>query len=102
MLSFLAFATDSHRQAIGFRCGAAEQCSLLVGGKTGGDPLERVPQNLITASALVDREIALEHRALRAERSDAGFDIGAPSLLEILRGGRLVVVEERVTDGLHP
>src|ERR1700730_6063643 len=102
LLSFLAFVADSHRQAIGFRRGAVEQGGLLVGGIAGGDPLERVPPNLITAGTLVDREIALEHAALRAERSDAGLDIGAPSLLEILRRRRLLVVEERVTDGLHP
>jgi hypothetical protein len=38
----------------------------------------------------------------RPERGDAGLDIGAPSLLEILRGRWLVVVEKRVTDGPHP
>src|SRR6516164_3539300 len=52
---------DSYRQAIGFRRGATEQGGLLVGGIPGGDPLERIPQHLITAGALVDREIALEH-----------------------------------------
>src|SRR5262245_45259165 len=57
----------SHRQAIGFRRSAAKQRSFLVGGTSGGDPLERVPQDLITAGAFVDREIALKHRPLRAE-----------------------------------
>src|SRR5258708_10823878 len=55
----------------------------------GGDALKRIPQHLIAAGALIDREIALEHRTLRAEGGDAGLDIGPSGLLQILRGGRL-------------
>src|SRR5208282_826729 len=84
------------------RRGAAEQSGLLVGGVAGRDPLKGVPQHLIAAGALVDREIALEHRALGAESGYAGLDVGAPSLLQVLGGRRLIVVEEGVAGELHP
>src|SRR5882757_1593738 len=45
--------------------------------------LERVEDHLIAALALIRWKIAFEHRAVRAKRLDAGFDIGAP------RGGAL-------------
>src|SRR6266853_1949726 len=68
---------------------------------SGRDALERVPQHLITAGAFVDREIAFEHRALWAEGGDAGLDVRAPGLLQILRGGRLGLLEEIEADHLH-
>src|SRR6266478_6046605 len=92
---------SSHLQTIGLGCGSAEQRGFLVGGAPGGDALEGVPHDRIAAHALVDREIALEHRALRTERGDAGLDIWAPGLLEILRGGRHVVLEEGKACQLH-
>jgi hypothetical protein len=46
------------------------------------------------AGTLIDREIALEHRTLRAEGGDTGLDIGPPGLLQILRGGRLGLIKE--------
>src|SRR5215470_6317080 len=67
----------------------------------GGEALECIPQHLIAAAALIDREIALEHRTLRAEGGDAGLDIGAPGLLQILRGGRLGLFKEIEADHLH-
>src|SRR5436190_9790003 len=57
---------------------AGEQRRLLRRRTAGRDALEGIPEHRIAAAALVDREIALEHRALRAERGDAGLDIGAP------------------------
>jgi len=60
----------------------------------GGDPLEGVPHDRIAAHPLVDREIALEHRALRAEGVDADFDVRAPGFLEVLRGGWVIILEE--------
>src|ERR1700730_12357188 len=98
----MAFSSpSSDAQTIGFGCGAAEQRGFLVGGTAGGDALEGVPHHRIAAHAFVDREIALEHRALRAEGSDAGLDVRAPGLLEILRGGRHVVFEESKACQLH-
>ena len=47
---------------------------------SGRDALERVLQHLITTGALVDREIAFEHQAQRAEGGDAGLDLRAPGL----------------------
>ena len=47
---------------------------------SGRDALECVPQHLITTGALVDREIAFEHQAQRAEGGDAGLDVRAPGL----------------------
>src|SRR5713101_4270783 len=67
----------------------------------GGDALKRIAQHLIAAGALIDREIALEHRTLRAEGGDAGLDIGPPGLLQILRGGRFGLFKEIEADHLH-
>src|SRR5215471_4216304 len=95
------YGLPSHVEPIGLFGGAAEQGSLLVGGMPGGDALKRIPQHLIAAGALIDREIALEHRTLRAEGRDADLDIGPPGLLQILRGGRLGLFEEIEADHLH-
>src|SRR5271169_4412908 len=84
----------SRRQAIGLGRGAAEQRGLLGGRTTRGDALERVPHHRIAAHSLVDRKIALEHRALRSEGLDADLNIGPPGLFEILRGGRHLVIEK--------
>src|SRR3546814_1869902 len=51
---------------------------LLIGRGAGGDVLEGVPENAITAGLLVHGKVALEHRAARAEGLDRGFDVGAP------------------------
>src|SRR6516225_2226586 len=67
----------------------------------GDDALKRIPQHLIAAATLIDREIALEHRTLRAEGGNAGLDIGPPGLLQILRGGRLGLFKEIEADHLH-
>src|SRR6516165_593552 len=67
----------------------------------GDDALKRIPQHLIAAATLIDREIALEHRTLRAEGGDAGLDIGPPGLLQILRGGRLGLFKEVEAGHLH-
>src|SRR6266478_2316836 len=92
---------SSHLQTIGFSCGAAEQRLLLVGGAPGSDALEGVPHHRITAHPLVDREIALEHRALRAESIDADLYVRPPSLFEVLRGGRVVVLKKSKAGQLH-
>src|SRR6516165_8465118 len=67
----------------------------------GDDALKRIPQHLIAARTFIDREIALEHRTLRAEGGDAGLDIGPPRLLQSLRGGRLGLFKEIEADHLH-
>src|SRR6516165_6082686 len=67
----------------------------------GDDALKRIPQHLIAAATLIDREIALEHRTLRAEGGDAGLDLGPPGLLQILRGGRLGLFKKIEADHLH-
>src|SRR5947209_19794800 len=69
-------------------CRAGERRRLFGGGAAGGDVLEGVPQRGVAAAALVDREIALEHRALGAEGGDAGLDIGPPGGGEFLRARR--------------
>src|SRR5215471_9009579 len=96
-----ASVVTSDRQSIGLLCGAAEQRGLLLRRAAGGDALEGVPHYRIAAHAFVDREIALEHRALWAEGIDAGLDIGAPCLLEVFRGGRHVILEKREAGQLH-
>src|SRR6202045_5109750 len=67
----------------------------------GSQAFERVPKHRIAAGALVGREIALEHRALRPECGDAGLDIRLPRLRQILRGGWLGIVEEIESDHPH-
>src|SRR5271166_3641757 len=54
----------------------------------GGDALEGAPQRRVAAAALVDREVALEHRALGTESSDAGLEIGPPSRGQLLGARR--------------
>src|SRR5262249_6195095 len=61
---------------------------FFVGRTALGDALEGVPEHVIAAAALIDREIAFEHRALWPERLDAGFDIGPPQGGELLRARR--------------
>src|SRR5438552_16529395 len=68
--------------------GAGEQRRLFGIRIAGGEAFERVPESVIAAAALIDREVALEHRALGAERVDAGIDVGAPCLGEVLRARR--------------
>ena len=72
-----------------------------MGGVPRGETLKRVPQDLVAARALIDGEIALEHRAFWPERGNAGLNIGAPRLFQILRGRRLRVVKEIEADHLH-
>src|SRR3954463_13143408 len=91
----------SYGQPICLSGRAAKQGGFLVRGMPGGEPLKRIPQDLVAACTFVDGEIALEHRASWTERGDAGLDIGAPRLLQVLRGGRLEIVEEIEADHLH-
>src|SRR6202022_1115647 len=65
-------------QPVELRRRAGEECGLFGGGIAGGDALEGVPQGGVAAAALVDREVALEHRALGAEGGEASLDIGPP------------------------
>src|SRR5215469_2308966 len=75
-------------QPIDFLRGAREERRLLGGGAAGGDAFESVPQRGVAATAFVDREVALEHRALGAEGSDASLDVGPPGCGQFLRAGR--------------
>ena len=78
----------SHVEPVGLFGGAAEQGGLLVGGMASGDALKRMPQHRIAAGALIDREIALERRTLRAEGSEA-----LPRLTLLLRPRRCIQLE---------
>src|SRR5262245_46434714 len=49
---------------------SVKQRGFLLGAASRGDLLERVPQHRVRARRLVDREIALEHAALRPEFVD--------------------------------
>src|SRR3569832_2432663 len=64
------------RRAIHPFRGAGEQFGLLVCRFVFFYVFERVPQAHVIAAEAVDREVALEHAALGAERSDRGFDVG--------------------------
>src|SRR3954447_21671147 len=72
-------------QTIEPRCGAAEQISLLRRACTFCHDLAGVPERLVAVGPLVDREVAFEHAARRAERLDAGLDIGFPRRGQFLR-----------------
>src|SRR5690606_21807614 len=69
---------------------ATEEPLLLVGTAVGGDALEGVPERGVAAAAEVDREVAFEHAALRAEGVDALVDVGPPFTGELLRRRRRV------------
>src|SRR5215208_3383955 len=62
------------------RRGADEQVGFFRFRGARCQPLERIEQHRIAACALIDREIALEHAAVRAKRLDAGLNIGTPRL----------------------
>src|SRR5262249_7445502 len=62
-----------------------KQRCLFGHGIAGGEALEGVPERLVAAAALVDREVALEHAAFGPERLDAGLDIGTPRRGKLLR-----------------
>jgi hypothetical protein len=76
------------RHPVGAPCGSREQLRLLISGRTGGQPLERVPNDLVAAPAFLHREIALVHRAFRSERLDAGLHPRPPRLGDLLRTRR--------------
>src|SRR5947209_9497484 len=75
-------------QAIKAARRAREQCRLLVGRAARGDALEGIPEQLIAAAALIDREVAFEHCARGPERLDAGLDIRPPQCRELFRAWR--------------
>src|SRR5262249_49206003 len=54
-------------------CGAGEEIGALGAGRALAQKLARVPEHWIGVGALVDREIALEHRTRSPEGVDAGF-----------------------------
>src|SRR5690242_21006689 len=63
---------------------AGEQGRFLACRTAGGKALKRVPEHLIAAAALIDREVTLEHCALDAKRGNAGVDIRPPKRRELL------------------
>src|SRR5262249_49576981 len=66
-----------------------------------GQNLARVPVRRIAVSALVDREVALEHAALGAEAFDAGLEIRPPGICQCLGGERVLVLVEIETADAH-
>src|SRR5882757_5753987 len=78
-----------------------EQVGLLGRARALRQDLAGVPEHRITVGALVDREIALEHRALWPEGVDARLDIRPPSVSEPLRGRRIGTRVEPVAAQPH-
>src|SRR5436305_5503268 len=66
--------------------GAEKQIVLLSCARAFRQNLAGVPEHRIAVRTLVDREVALEHAARRAERRDARFDVRLPGIGERLRG----------------
>src|SRR5215469_11101469 len=87
-------------QPVEFGRRAGEECGLLGRGAASGDALEGVPQHVVAAAPLVDREVALEHRALGAEGGDAGLDIGPPGRRQFLRARRQLT--QMMGEAEHP
>src|SRR5579871_1426703 len=81
--------------------GAAVERALLVGRGVLRQVLEGVPQLGVAAALLVGREVALEHAAVGAERLDAGLDVGAPGLGQLLRRGRCILELEAEAERGH-
>src|SRR5262249_5118449 len=90
----------SKPEAIEPRRRAGEEGCLLVGGIALGHVLEGVPERAVGAGKGVDREVALEHATLGAERLDAALDVGPPFFGQ-LRRGRRRVGHERGETGEH-
>src|SRR6516165_6522233 len=87
-------------QPIEPRRGAGEEIGLFRWRCTVCQPLERVEQHWIAAGTLVDREVALEHRALGAEGGDAGLDIWPPGRRQLLRARRQLT--QMMSEPEHP
>ena len=68
---------------------------------SGRQALERVPHHGIAAHPLVDREVALEHAAVGAERLDAGLHERPPCRGEFARGRRQRLLVEREAADRH-
>src|SRR5947207_9007050 len=75
-------------QAIKAARRAREQRRLLVRRAARGDALEGIPEDVIAAAALIDREVAFEHCARGPERLDVGLDIRPPQGRELFRAWR--------------
>src|SRR5438309_271252 len=67
----IAWPESASAEAIEPAGGAGEQRGLLGRRTARGNALEGVPEYRVAAAPLVDREVALEHRALRAKGGDA-------------------------------
>src|SRR5206468_3244748 len=77
--NFRAFITSFlDLQAVEICGGIVKERRLLGGGSARSDALEGVPHHRVAEHPLVDREIALEHAALRAEQLDRGLHERAP------------------------
>src|SRR5690348_14708390 len=76
-------------EPVEIRCRLREQRGLLAVVVAGGKPLEGVEDHLIAGLALIRREVALEHAAVRAECLDACLDIGLPRRGGLFRVRRL-------------
>src|SRR6266702_7180736 len=88
-------------EAIKPRCRASEEVGLFRVTCAFCQELAGIPEHRIAVGALVDRKVALEHRARRPESLDAGLDIGTPRRRQRLRGGRLGLLVEAETAKAH-
>src|SRR4051794_39786108 len=75
-------------KAVEPRRGACEEIGFLGRRGAAREPFEGIVQHRIAARALVDREVALEHAAVRAETLDTGVDIGPPGSGHLTGRGR--------------
>src|ERR1700759_1136058 len=85
-------------QSIEIRGGPGEQRGLLALAEIRSQTLEGVEDHLIAGLALVGREVALEHAAVRTERLDACLYIRLPrrgALLGVRRLRAFVQAEAR-------
>ena len=62
MVPCLASSESDLSQPVELGRGAGEECGFVCCAAAGGDAFGGVPQRRIAAAALIDRELALDHR----------------------------------------
>src|SRR5262249_13094526 len=68
--------------------GSRKEVRLFCLGRASRQQLAGVPEYRIAVGALVDREVALEHRARRSKGLDASLNVGAPCIRQSLGRAR--------------
>src|SRR6266849_2268778 len=90
-----------HVEPIKSHCGMSEEIGFFFTARAFCQKLAGIPKDRIAVGALVDREVALEHGARRAERLDACLHIGAPRRRQGFGGRRLGLLMKSKSTEAH-